>query len=79
MLGDVAGRVGFYEQVKVPGLMVTRDRGVGADNLFGGAVGLRERGCNGNVLTYWEAEDRGLGGECESVALVEVSRLFSGE
>lgn len=79
MLGDVSGRVGFYEQVKVPGLMVARDRGVGADDLFEGTVGLREGGSNGDVLTDWEAEDGGWGRELEPVALAEVSKLSLGD
>lgn len=40
MFGDVAGGVGFYEEVKVAGLVVTGDGGIGADDLFGGTIGL---------------------------------------
>ena len=60
---DVARRVGFYEQVEVPGDVVARDGRVGAHNLFldrdAGVfgVGYGEGRCDGDVLAYWEAED----------------------
>lgn len=63
MFRNVACRVGFYEQVEVPGDMVAGDGCVRADDLFlnGDAgvfgVGYGEGRCNGDVLAYWEAED----------------------
>jgi hypothetical protein len=77
VFGDVAGGVGFYEEVEVAGLVVAGDGGVGADDLLVGAVGLGERGCDGDMLTDGEAEDCGGGGELEAIA-GEVSKLFLG-
>jgi hypothetical protein len=48
--------------------VVARDRGVGADNLFGCAIGLLDVGANGDVLTDRKAEDAAFGGELEAVA-----------
>jgi hypothetical protein len=68
VLGDVALGVGLDEEVEVAGLVVSGDGGVGADDFLGGAVGLLDRGADGDVLADGEAEDRGLCGELESVA-----------
>lgn len=68
VFGDVAGGVGFDEQVEVAGLVVAGDWGVGADDFFVGVVGLREGGGDGDVLANREAEDGGWGGEFEAVA-----------
>lgn len=67
-LGNVALGVRLDEQVKVAGLVVARDGGVGADNLLGGAVGLGEGRADGDVLADGEAEDRLGRGELEAVA-----------
>jgi hypothetical protein len=75
MFGDVAGGVGFYEEVEVARLMVTGDGGIGADDFFRGAIGLGECSCDGDVLTYWETEDGGGRGELEPVAVEQVSKL----
>jgi hypothetical protein len=58
MLRDITGGVGLDEEIEVAGLVVTRDRGIGSNNFFLGAVWLGKRGCNGDVLTDWEAENR---------------------
>jgi hypothetical protein len=58
VLRDVTGGVRLDEEVEVAGLMVARDRGVGSDDFFLGAVWLGEGGCDRNVLPDWEAEDR---------------------
>jgi hypothetical protein len=81
VLGDVAGGVGFDEQVEVAGDVVGRDWGVGADDFFGlGAAGVvfqRDWQCCGNrdVLPDWEAKDGCCGGEGEAVA-VDVLEWF---
>ena len=69
VFGDVAGGVGFYKQVEVAGVVVAGDGRVGADDLFGGAVGLGEHGGDGDVLADRETEDCGWGGELEAVAV----------
>lgn len=68
VLGDVALGVGLDEEVEVAGLVVTGDGGVGADDFLCGAIGLLDRGADGDVLADGEAENRGLCGELESVA-----------
>jgi len=55
--------------------VVAGDGRVGTDDFLVGAVGLRERGCNGDVLANRETEDCGGRGELEAVA-VEVRKLF---
>ena len=40
------------------GLVVARDGGIGSDDFFLGAIWLWAVGCDGDVLTDWEAEDR---------------------
>lgn len=68
MLGDIAGGVGFDEQVEVALVVVGGDGGVGADDLFGLAVD-GEGGTEGDVLADWEAEDVGGFGEGKAVAV----------
>lgn len=76
VLADVSGGVGLDQEVEVAGLVVTADRGVGADDLLGSAVGLGEVGTDGDVLADGQAED-GFGmGEAESVAIEGESRLL---
>lgn len=79
MLGDVAGGVGFDQEVEVAGLVVAGDGGVRADDFFfdGVAVfvGYGEGGGDGDVLADGEAED-GFGvGEVEAVAIEEIVRF----
>jgi len=54
MLGDVALRVGLYQQIKVSSLIVGGDRGIGADHGLGVA---RDLSLQGNVLADGETED----------------------
>lgn len=68
VLGNVAGGVRLDEQVEVAGLVIARDRGVRADDFLGGAVWLGERGADGDVLAYGEAEGGGRGREKKAVA-----------
>jgi hypothetical protein len=68
MLRDITGGVGLDEEIEMSGLVVARDGGVGSDDFFLGAVWLGERGCNGDVLPDWEAENRGRRWEFEAVA-----------
>lgn len=74
-LGDVTLGVRLDEQVKVAGLVVAGDGGVGADNLLGGAVGLGEGCADGDVLADGEAEDRLGRGELEAVARLRLNGL----
>ena len=65
MLGDIAGGIGFDEQVEVAAVFVRGDRRVGADDFFG-LVG--DRGGDGHVLADGEAEDVRWAWEGEAVA-----------
>jgi hypothetical protein len=70
VLGDVALGVGLDEQVEVAGLVVAGDGSVGADNLLGAAIRLRQVGTDGDVLADRETEDMTRGGKLESVTVV---------
>ena len=64
ILGDVALRIGLDKEIKVAGLVVGGDGGVGADDLLGLTLdGRGER----DVLTDGETEDIGGAGQCEPV------------
>jgi len=78
VLADVAGGVGLDEEVKVAGLVVAADRGVGADDILGAAVGLGDGGANGDVLADGEAEYRVGRRQVEAVDgdIVRDDRLF---
>lgn len=65
VLRDVAGGVGFYEQVEEAVVSVGGDRGVGADDFLGLAC---NGGGDGHVLADGEAEDVARGGQGEAVA-----------
>lgn len=64
MLGDVAGRVGFDDEVEVAGVFVAGDGRVGADDFFW-LVG--DGRSEGYVLADGETEDVGLSGQRETV------------
>lgn len=66
---DVACRVRLDQQVEVTGLLVAADGRVRADDLLGGAIGLREDGADADVLPDGEAEEVRGTGEGESVAI----------
>jgi hypothetical protein len=68
VLGDVAGGVRLDQEVKVAGLVVARDRGVGAHDLLAGSVGLGDGGTDGDVLANGQTEDVLRGGQLEPVA-----------
>lgn len=69
MLRDVAGGVGFDEQVEITRLVVTRDGSVGSHNLLGSAIRLGQFSANGNVLADGQSED-GVGSrKSETVAV----------
>ena len=69
VLGDVALGIRLDQEIEVSGLVVTRNGSVRADNLLGSAIGLLERGANGDVLADRKTKD-GLGGrELEAVAV----------
>lgn len=68
VLRDITGRVGLDEEVEVAGLVITRNRGVGSDDFFLGAVWLGKGGSDGDVLTDWETKNGGCRWETESVA-----------
>lgn len=65
MLRDVAGGVGFDEEVEVALVFVGRYRSIGAHDFFWLAS---DGGCEGDVLADREAEDVGRVRELESVA-----------
>lgn len=67
MLGDVAGGVGFDEQVEVATVFVRGDGRVGADDFFG-LIG--QSSSDGHVLADGEAEDVRWAREGEAVAAV---------
>lgn len=73
MLRDVAGGIGFYEEVEEAVVFVGGDGRVGADDFFGLAC---DGGGDGHVLADGEAEDGARGGEGEAVAR-DVSALNS--
>lgn len=75
VLGDVAGGVGLDQEVKVAGLVVARDGGVGAHDLLGGAIGLGAVGADGDVLADGKAKNTLLGGEAEPVAKEAVNYM----
>lgn len=50
MLGDIAGRVRFDEQVKEAWVLVRRDWGIRANDFFGLTIDLKRRS-DGNMLT----------------------------
>lgn len=61
---DVALRIGFYEEIKVTGFVVGRDRGVGSDDLLGLALdGGRER----DMLANWKTKRVGGAWKGEAV------------
>lgn len=72
VLADVAGGVGFDEQVEGAGLVVPGNWSIRAhDFLCGGdafAVGDGQGCCDRDVLADWEAEDGGWSWEGEAVA-----------
>lgn len=69
MLGDVACRVRFDEEVEVTFVVVGRGGCVGTDDLLGFAVDL-EGGAEGDVLANGKAEDVCWAWEGEAVAVV---------
>ena len=68
-LGDVALWVRLDEEIKETGLVISRDRSIGSNNIFVAAVFLLDGGANGNVLADRETEDRFGGGELEAVTV----------
>ena len=75
MLGDVAGWVGFDEQIEVAVVFVRGDGCVGAYDFFG-LVG--DRGGDGHVLADWKAEDVRWAREGEAVAAA-CQNMFRGK
>lgn len=65
VLRDIAGGVGFYEQVEEAVVFVGGDGGVGADDFLGLAG---DGGGDGHMLADGQAEDVAWGGEGEAVA-----------
>jgi hypothetical protein len=68
VLRNVTGGVRLDKKVKVAGLVVAGNGGIGSDDFFLGAIWLWAAGCDGDMLTDWEAEDRVGRWEFEFVA-----------
>lgn len=73
VLRDVAGGIGFDEQVEVAWLVVARDRGIGSHNLLGAAVGLLHGRADGDVLADGKAKDGRGRRESEAVAIEDAA------
>lgn len=68
VFGDVTGGVRLNEEIEVAWLVVARNWGVGADDLFGCAFRLRKSGCDRDVLSDRESENMMRLWELEAVA-----------